>query len=120
MPEKKGQREVSLPPPPDTVELRQSGQALSITPPVKRLDDYFSTVTHYRGHDPELGGVILPVADPLVWEVSGCGRSLLRCLAGLKGLIEELLVQHGLRVKVVGEPPALATPDREQLSCFGR
>src|SRR3712207_6254201 len=116
MPEENGQPGVSLPPPPDTVELRQSGQVLSITPPVERLDEYFYTVCHSRGHDPECGAAILPVADPLVMKFTKDGRPLLRCLAGLKGLIKELLERHGLRVKVVGEPGALARPDREQLS----
>src|SRR4051794_34397303 len=113
-------RNPAVPPPGDLVELRQSRQVVTISPPVERLDHYFFTVLHHRGHHPEHGAAILPVADPLVWKVTKFSRPALRCLAGLKGLIKEFLEGHGLRVKLAGEPAALAHPDRDQLSCFPR
>jgi hypothetical protein len=112
--------EVALPPPPDTVVLRQTGQFLRITPPVAGLDRWLYTVLHLRMHDAVRGACLARLADPLVAKVPGDGRPALGCGAGLKTIIQELLEWHGLRVEMRGEPAALTEPAWERLAAFKR
>jgi hypothetical protein len=112
--------ELSLPPPPGTVQLRQAGQFLHITPPVARLDDWIYTVLHRRAHDATHGASIGPLEAPLIYKVNRYGHAALACGAGLKTLVKELLERNGLRVEMCGEPAALTAPAWGQLATIPR
>lgn len=105
-----------------TVHLRENGQYLTITPPVRELAEVFFTARHQPIDLGAEGIWTTPCAEPLVWDTTvnvetadpdAAGQATLvcdvpaqQCFRGLAPLVEAELKRRGHRVKWTRKPLA--------------